>query len=353
VPDTRFTTSSGSAFSLSAEGFSLSELETGMDYWSSCPGYGTDIPLFQRSGGDVPISITRIDGRSPATVGGCGLSSISRSSGRITGGSVTIWTQETDGTSCVPLTDVIAHEFGHFLGLWDVEDAGCIGHIMGPRTAGGTRSVAGDDCQMADTMWLVPGEASLVSPVPISPTPPSSGGSGSPLVLDLDQGGFRFSAVRDGVRFDVDADGFAEATGWVEEGPEDGFLVLDRDGDGWIASGAELFGDHTFQPPSEAPNGFLALAVFDEPRAGGNGDGSIGPEDGVFPLLALWIDSSHDGLSQAGELHSLDSLGVTSISLRYIESWRRDRHGNQLRYKGTARVDGHASQVTDVFFLRE
>ena len=354
VPDTRLSTSSGAAFNLTATGFSLSDLETGIDYWSGCSGYGTDIPLLQMGGsGGVPISVTSVTGRSTGGGGGCGESRIDNSSGRITGGTITVWTQQADGTSCAPLTDVIAHELGHFLGLTDVENTGCIGHIMGHRNVGDTRSVQGDDCEVADAMWQVPGEVERTSPSPITPTPTPTGGGASPLVLDLDRNGFRLSDAGSGVWFDLNADGVAEGIAWTEEGSGDGFLVLDRDADGSITSGAELFGDRTTQMPSPSPNGFLALAIFDAAWAGGNADGEISSADEIFPRLAIWMDASHDGVSQEAELQDLDSLGVTSISLRYIESARRDRYGNHLRYKGSARVQGQAVQVTDVFFLRE
>lgn len=356
IPLSDFPGAYGSSFNVTASGFTAAELQTSIGYWSACSGYGTDFPVFQIGGsGGIPIVIERVEGRSTASRGGCGQAINSESTnGFLTRVSITVWTHQVDGASCIPLMDTLAHEFGHALGLGDVGTlSGCSGHIMGQRAFGNTRTVNPDDCQMADIMWAVPGEGSITSPTPILPTPTPTGGSATPLVLDLDQGGFRFSDVRNGVRFDLDADGFAEGTAWVEERAGDGFLVLDRDGDGWITSGAELFGDHTLQPASETPNGFLALAVFDESQAGGNGDGSIGPEDGVFPLLAIWIDDGHDGLSQPGELHSLAELGVASINLRYIESWRRDRHGNQLRYKSVARIAGHTAQVTDVFLQRE
>lgn len=136
-------------------------------------------------------------------------------------------------------------------------------------------------------------------------------------------------------------------------GSQDGFLVLDRDGDGEITSGAELFGDGTAQPPSAEPSGFLALALFDGEAAGGNRNGAIDPGDGVFPLLQVWIDEDHDGRSRAGELHSLESLNVRSIDLGYVEARRRDRHGNQLRYKSLVRIGRRSAEIVDVFFLRE
>ncbi|WP_373239695.1 calcium-binding protein [Kluyvera ascorbata] len=65
----------------------------------------------------------------------------------------------------------------------------------------------------------------------------------SPVILDLDGDGIETRSLQDGIFFDHDGNHFAENTGWVSA--DDGLLVIDKDGNGKIDSGNELFGNMT------------------------------------------------------------------------------------------------------------
>jgi hypothetical protein len=181
----------------------------------------------------------------------------------------------------------------------------------------------------------------------------------SPIVIDTAGNGFSLTNAANGVNFDLSSDGIPERLSWTTAHSDDAWLVFDRNGNNLIDNGSEMFGNYTLQPEppaGELRNGFLALAVFDNPANGGNGDGQIDRRDSVFNRLRLWRDSNHNGVSDTNETRKLSLSPIRKLELNYQESRRVDEFGNAFRYRAIVR-DEYGAQVGrwawDVFLKHE
>ena len=135
-----------------------------------------------------------------------------------------------------------------------------------------------------------------------------------PLVLDLDGDGLEITPLSKGVLFDANGDALKTGTAWV--GSDDGLLVWDRNGNGTIDTGVELFGDETLLANGEkATHGFAALSELDtgslvDGITVGAGDGVFDAQDAQYNTLRIWRDLNQDGVSQANELQTLAQSGT-------------------------------------------
>ena len=179
----------------------------------------------------------------------------------------------------------------------------------------------------------------------------------SPILIDVTGNGFQLSSANDGVFFDIRAIGAAQQISWTAPSSDDAWLALDRNGNGAIDNGSELFGNFTPQPGppvGQQRNGFLALAEYDKPTNGGDGDGQITPSDSIFASLRLWPDRNHNGISEVAELFRLQAVGLKTIELDYKETKKQDEYGNYFRYRAKVN-DEHGAQISrwawDVFLL--
>ncbi|MCJ8325164.1 MAG: hypothetical protein HRU29_11895 [Rhizobiales bacterium] len=176
------------------------------------------------------------------------------------------------------------------------------------------------------------------SPLPdwLNPNNPFTNPVISPLVLDLDGDGLDIISLENSnAYFDLNENGFAEKTAWIA--PDDAFLALDINGNGQIDDLSELFG-------GQYVNGFTSLAQHDD-----NADGVIDANDSVYSDLLLWQDANGNGISEASELSSLASQGITSIDLEasYIDKWE---DGNWLSHESTFESANGSGSIVDIWF---
>lgn len=176
----------------------------------------------------------------------------------------------------------------------------------------------------------------------------------SPIVIDLARDGIQLGKAGAGVYFDVNADGVSDHVQWVRAGGDEGFLALDRSGNGRVDDGSELFGVGTPLVLSgrHSPNGFVGLAQYDLRELGGNDDGWITEADAVWPQLRIWLDSNADGVSTLDEMRSLRSYGITALETIPKIRKRVDDAGNVIPYWAWALQQGRSGRATmvDVFF---
>tara|TARA_R110000868_G_scaffold390055_10_gene659585 strand:- start:4017 stop:7256 length:3240 start_codon:yes stop_codon:yes gene_type:complete len=160
---------------------------------------------------------------------------------------------------------------------------------------------------------------------------------GSPLVLDLDGQGIDLASLSssEAVYWDIDEDGFAEASGWIKG--NDGLLAIDLNNDGVIGDHSELFGSTT-------TDGFSSLTAYDT-----NLDNLINTNDTQFGDLLVWVDANNNGYSESEELSSLVDLGITEINLN-ASLVNYDIEGNNITHESTFTINGQTQTIVDAWF---
>jgi VCBS repeat-containing protein len=140
-----------------------------------------------------------------------------------------------------------------------------------------------------------------------------------PVALDLDGDGIEMVTKAHGVAFDVDDSSYLKQTAWIKG--DDAFLVLDRNYNGEIDSGKELFSNSTV---ALSRRGLAGMAWVDA-----NYDGKLTAADPVWKELKVWRDADQDGMQDAGETQGLDALGIGELNYA-MGTFSRNGHVGQL-----------------------
>ena len=188
----------------------------------------------------------------------------------------------------------------------------------------------------------------------LAPGDPSCPSCGSLIIIDVGRNGYELTSVAEGVQFDLDGDGIPEPVAWTHQDSDDAFLAMDRNGNGRIDDGTELFGNHTPAYPGQreltTANGFDALGFLQSPDYGrSHGDDIIDVRDDAFGRLLLWTDRNHNGVSEPDELQTVAQAGVAGIRTDYKEVGRKDRYGNLFRQMGTILWSNGQNKCYDVW----
>ncbi len=160
-----------------------------------------------------------------------------------------------------------------------------------------------------------------------------------PLIIDVDGNGFDLTSADEGVIFDIDGDGKEEKTA-VTKG-EDGMLALDKNGNGLIDNGKELFGDQ-----NGSKNGFEELSKYDD-----NKDNVIDKNDEAFSKLQILKYKMNRDKQVIQQLVSLKSAGIVSIDLSKISAANENINGNIITHKTGAYNDhGGVTNIGEAYF---
>ena len=201
----------------------------------------------------------------------------------------------------------------HYVGWWTKDQPSSVGIVGQGMSTGGNYQ----DAEKRTDAFVVevsdPHGATTTQTVyvthygPYYPPAPEGGGGGCcPIVIDLDRNGFSFTPVENSnVFFDINSDGWKRKVSWMSSG--DGMLVYDADGNGKADNGSEI-SFAKYLPGAQSD--LEGLKAFDS-----NGDGIFSKLDEKWGKFGIWQDTNQNGVTDEGELRTLDEMGVASINL--------------------------------------
>jgi hypothetical protein len=173
-------------------------------------------------------------------------------------------------------------------------------------------------------------------------------GCNTPLALTFDNAPIQFT--RPNGFFDVVGDGKIHQTDWISA--ETPWLVFDRNGNGVVDNGSELFGSMTVLANGKrAEHGFAALSDLDDDH-----DGRITSADASFGKLMLWRDFDQNRQSSLIELTPLAVAGVTALNLAYVVKPRCEAKSCEVErapFEFTANSKVQHGTVVDVHFATD
>ncbi|MBS2027998.1 MAG: hypothetical protein JST54_08860 [Deltaproteobacteria bacterium] len=250
-------------------------------------------------------------GPNGATASSTGGQCANQGSATSTTGTTGATTGGSGGLNCGCSSDADCND-PHWVGL-TCQNGTC--QFSGGAAASTTGTVCGQGTTTSSTSSTTGGGTSGTTTTSAG----NGGGASTPLVLSFDSARVDFTQTSG--QFEL-GQGDAKTTDWVSARTP--WLALDRDGNGRIDSGEELFGSLTKLPDGRrAQNGFEALAALDA-----NHDGKLDAQDPAFAKLVLWSDADQDRRSSRGELTSLAQAGVVAIELTYVNGAACDSRSN-------------------------
>jgi Ca2+-binding RTX toxin-like protein len=168
-----------------------------------------------------------------------------------------------------------------------------------------------------------------------------------PLAIDLDGDGIETVSQNAGIIFDTDADGLKTGTSWLKG--DDGWLVLDKNNNGKIDNGSELFGDaYVKKDQTKAKDAYDVIGDIDS-----NHDGMITAADAKFAELKIWQDKNQNGISESNELKTLGEIGLVELKVGRTSSSATNLGNGVVTNGGSTTVINGVEQQTGALNLSQ